>query len=1163
MTRRTGRAVSMSDFIHLHCHTEYSLLDGAIRIPDLFARAADFGMTSAAITDHGNLYGALTFYSTAKKFGIKPIIGCEVYVAPGRRTEKNATSSGKAGHHLILLAQDMTGYRNLVKLVSLGFLEGFHYKPRVDKKLLARHGEGLVALSACLKGEVPQELLGKGMDAGIRAAREYAALFPDRFYLELQANGLKEQERLNERLLELSSETGLPLVATNDCHYLDAADVEAHDVLLCIQTNATVDAERRMRFTTQELYYRPPEEMERAFTHCPEAVANTQRIAEACRLELPLGRRHFPVYALPEGQSLEEEFRRLSREGLARRLAEMPGERDGDVYRKRLEEELDVICDKGFAGYFLIVQDFINWAKRKGIPVGPGRGSAAGSLAAYALNITNLDPLAYTLLFERFLNAERESLPDIDVDFCYNRRDEVIAYVTQKYGADCVAQITTFGTMKAKAAVRDVGRALGMSFAETDRIAKLIPDDLKMTLDKALEQEPRLKEAMRSDERIQKLLDISRRLEGMSRHASTHAAGIVISDGPMMDFLPLYLGKRGEVVTQFDMKRVEQVGLIKFDFLGLKTLTVVNDTLRILKHAGKNPPDMDALPLDDTETFAMLSRAETDGVFQLESSGMRNVLADLKPNCFEDLIALLALYRPGPLESGMVADFVRGKHGEIPVTYMHPALEPILKDTYGVILYQEQVMKIAQVLADYSLGDGDTLRRAMGKKDPAVMARERTKFLDGARRNNISEETAQRIFDLMEKFAGYGFNKSHSAAYALISYQTAYLKAHHPAEFMAATMTSEVNNTDKIIAHVAAGRDMGLTILPPDVNASHEHFTVENGSIRFGLSGIKNVGRAAIQSIVREREADGPFVSLLDFCQRVNLRQVTKRVVEYLIKSGALDAFGCSRAWLMGGLDRVMAMSQRSAREKSKGQLSLMTLMPEAACSLTGLGLAGEEQGDVDWDDQEKLFFEKEALGFYLMGNPLLPFRNDIHRLGFDSLADCREYGPGREVRVAVTVAGMKLHNGAKGQMAFCQLEDLTGVGEATFFSEALGKYRHLLEGERPVVVVGRISSFRSEAAGEEGRRLVKIDGFTVEDLETVVRASVSEPVVVEFRPEDAETGRLESFARVLERHSGATPVKLVLTLEGKRLTLALGQGFGVSPGPALWKSIREWREER
>ncbi|MDL2317409.1 DNA polymerase III subunit alpha, partial [Desulfovibrio sp. OttesenSCG-928-A18] len=776
------------------------------------------------------------------EYGLKPIIGCEVYTCHDHSDKSSELANTR--YHLVLLAQNITGYHNLVKLVSHGALHGFYRRPRVDKALLRQYGEGLIALSACIAGEVPRTFERRGMDAAMAVTREYAEIFPGRFYLELQSNGLAEQERANKALLHIAEALELPLVATNDCHYLDARDVEAHDVLLCIQTQAKVTDEKRMRFETRELYYKSPEEMEKAFAHVPEAVRNAGRIAGLCEdYAFDLKSYHFPVYEPPEGMSLAEAFRDLSRSGLQRRLGKMPYPVDRAVYEARLEEELDVICSMGFPGYFMIVQDFINWAKDNDIPVGPGRGSAAGSLVAYALRITNIDPIPYKLLFERFLNPERISMPDIDVDFCEAKRHLVIEYMIRKYGSGSVSQITTFGKMLAKGVVRDVGRTLGMSFQETDKIAKLIPADLKMTIKKALDLEPELKAMYDGDASIRHLLDISMRLEGLSRHASIHAAGLVVSDKPMTDYLPVYRGKREEdVVTQFDMKMVEKVGLVKFDFLGLRNMTVIDDTLKNIAAQGEPAPDLDSLPLDDADTYKLYSNGDTDGIFQVESSGMRSYLRQLKPSVFEDIIAMLALYRPGPLKSGMVTEFIQRKHGKVKVSYPLPGLESCLKDTYGVIVYQEQVMQIAQIVAGYSLGGADLLRRAMGKKDPAAMAAERSKFVQGATERGVPENKAEEIFDLMEKFAEYGFNKSHSAAYALISYHTAWLKTHYTKEFMAALLSSEMGDQDKLLKYVAACRDMNVCIEGPSIQDSHWKFTVNRGAILYGLGAIKNVG---------------------------------------------------------------------------------------------------------------------------------------------------------------------------------------------------------------------------------------------------------------------------------------------------------------------------------
>ncbi len=1145
----------MSTFVHLHCHTEYSLLDGAIRLQDLCARAVDFGCGAAAVTDHGNLFAALPFYLEAKKHGIRPIIGCEVYV-----TEDMRDRTDKQRFHLVLLAQDRMGYHNLVKLVSAGFLEGFYYKPRVDKACLRRYAEGLIALSACLKGEVPWTMTHVGMDAGLEVARQYAAIFPGRFYLELQDNGLPEQEEANARLLEAAKVLRLPVVATNDCHYLERDDYEAHDALLCIGTGKTVDTPARLRFSSNAFYYKSPEEMEAAFAAIPEALENAARIAALCQVELELGRHHFPVYTVPEGRSMEEEFHHLAREGLKDRLRQLPYAVDEQAYWARLDHELSVITAKGFAPYFLIVQDFINWAKSQGIPVGPGRGSAAGSLVAYALRITDLDPIRYRLYFERFLNAERASLPDIDVDFCYNRRDEVIRYVTERYGADRVAQIVAFGTMKAKGVVRDVARVLGIPLKDADRIAKLIPDDLKMTLDKALEQEPALRTLVESDPTFAKLFHISRRLEGLARHPSQHAAGIVISREPMVEYLPLHTGKNGEVVTQFDMKKVEQVGLIKFDFLGLKTLTVIHDALRLVREGGGNPPDVETLPLDDAKTFELLCRGDTDGVFQLESEGMRRVLRSLKPSCFEDIIALLALYRPGPLESGMVEDFIDRKHGRKAIEYAYPELfprlHPILEETYGVILYQEQVMKIAAELANYSMGEGDILRRAMGKKNPEEMAKQRSRFLDGAKANGISEEAAAWVFDLMEKFAGYGFNKAHSAAYALISYQTAYLKAHFPAEFMAATISAEVANSDKVLAQISACRDLGLSILPPDINASRYEFTVENGAIRFGLAGIKGIGEAAAQVLVAEREAQGPFLSLLDLCQRVDLRKVNKKVLEVLIKAGAMDGLGCHRGLLLAAVDPVLQMAQRQARRKRSGQLSFMETAGENTCRLAGVGMDLDLPEVPVLDVAELLRMEKEALGFYLMGHPLEPFREEMRRMGLGTLAGCAELAEGTQTLLAVIVTGLKTITTKRGdRMAFAEVEDLSGSGEMVVFSDVYAAHRELLAGEEPLLVEAEVGQAQRGEEGEVTR--VKMIARSLRLLREAVAESAA-PVQVEVPLQDGIDW--DGLAQVFSRHPGPAPVLLKVVAPEFVCQLQVDTRLSVAVGPPFWRDVERWR---
>ncbi len=1153
----------MPDFVHLHCHTEYSLLDGAIRLGDLCARAAEFKMPAAAITDHGNMFGAAKFFVAAKNAGIKPIIGCETYVAK-RRHDDRESEDARTMYHLVLLAQNFTGYRNLVRLVTQANLSGFHYKPRVDKELLRAHSEGLVALSACLQGEVPRALLDRGFDAGLAAAREYADIFPGRFYIELQANGIEDQRRANEALLELAAQAKLPLVGTNDCHYLRRDDAPAHDILLCVQTNACVEDEKRMRLDTEELYYRSPDEMAVEFAHCPEAIENTVRIAEQCNVELPLNRHFFPVYETDPGKTLAQVLREMAATGLDERLEVI---RQGDpgvdeaVYRQRLDMELDVIEEMGFPGYFLIVQDFINWAKEQGIPVGPGRGSAAGSLVAFALRITNLDPLPYNLLFERFLNIERVSMPDIDVDFCERRRGEVIRYVSEKYGHDSVAQITTFGTMKAKAVIRDVGRALGMTFAETDRIAKLIPDELKMTISKALDREPELRELMNDDQRVARLIDVSRRLEGLHRHASTHAAGVVIADKPLWEYLPLYKGKKDEVVTQFDMKMVEKVGLIKFDFLGLRTMTVIQDTLDIIREGGLEPPDLDVLSLDDEATYALYSRGDTDGIFQVESDGMRRYLRMLRPSCFDDVIAMLALYRPGPLNSGMVDEFIMRKQGQKKVVYPLPELEPVLRDTYGVIVYQEQVMKIAQVVAGYSLGGADLLRRAMGKKNAEAMAKQREIFLTGAVDKGVDKAKATEIFDLMEKFAEYGFNKSHSAAYALISYYTAYLKTHFPTQFMAALMTSEVNNQDKLLKYINACRDMDIEVLKPDVNVSLRHFTVpEDKRVYYGLGGVKNVGDEAIRSLVEAREEDGPFGSLLDLCVRVNLRQLNKRVLESLIKSGAMDSLGCHRAHLMNHLERVVALAQKKARDKESGQMSLFAAagMEEPACP--GLGFETAEDTPA-WPDDELLRQEKEALGFYLSSHPLLPYRQEMKRLGLVTLDQCVDMPPGTQVKTACIVIGVREYITKKGtKMAFVQVEDLVGVGDLTMFPEIYADTKAMLGSDEPLLLTAEISGYKNGyGEDDDGPRQAKLQAVSVGLLSEAVQGS-ADPVRLDADPARLDGPGLDELRAILGRHPGRAPVHLAVRLGDSYCEMELGGAWRVQPCPEMWSDIRAWQ---
>ena len=1075
----------MSDtpFVHLHLHSQYSLLDGAIKIKDLVNYAAGLGMPALAITDHGNMFAAVEFYLAAKSAGIKPIFGCEVYVAMGSRFDKgNARSSSDASHHLVLLAQNFEGYRNLCRLVSASYREGFYYKPRVDWALLEQCNQGLIALTACLGGEIPTLIEQGKMDAALRRSCEMAQVFDnERFYLELQENFIPEQTLVNRGLKEISRELGLPLVATNDCHYLTREQAQAHEVLLCIQTGKNLDDPSRMRFPNDEFYVKTPQEMAELFKDVPDAISNTLRIAERCQVDLDLKTYHFPQYEKPVDKTLEDVLRDDARQGLKERLAEIRKVRTLTVeeeqqYRERLEVELDCINSMGFPGYFLIVADFINWAKDHKIPVGPGRGSAAGSLVAYAIRITDIDPIPYNLLFERFLNPERVSMPDIDVDFCINGREKVIDYVRDKYGAANVAQIITFGTMAAKGVIRDVGRAMGLPYGDVDKIAKLVPGVLNITLSEALKQEPKLRDLIDKDAKIKQLFHTAVALEGLTRHASTHAAGVVVTPEDLTEYLPLYVDpKSGGQVTQFSMNFVEKIGLVKFDFLGLKTLTVIDNAVRLIR-AGKQPDfDLTLIGDDDLETYDLLSRGETTGVFQLESSGMKELLVKLKPSCFEDIIAVCALYRPGPLGSGMVDDFILRKHGKKKITYDFPQLEPILKDTYGVIVYQEQVMLIAQVLANYSLGGADLLRRAMGKKKAEEMAREREKFLAGAKANHLDEKKAGAVFDLMEKFAAYGFNKSHSAAYALVAYHTAYLKAHYPVEFMAALLTEDMENTDKVVKNIAEVRSMGIEVLPPDINASDRSFTVHEKAIRFGLGAVKGVGAAALDVILEVR-LEAPFTSLHDLCERVSLQKVNKKVIEALIKCGAFDSLGGRRAQYMDALEDAMEAGQRLQRERAMGQESLFGM--DEVVSATGNG-HGKLPEVPEWPERTLLSFEKEALGFFITGHPLARFRDTIRRFATCEAATLQERSDKEDVKVCGIVSAVKELTTKKGdRMAFATLEDLSGLVEMVLFPEVYQACMDLIKGEEPILVSGTLD------IGEETCKLMVGEVVSLRDMQ-------------------------------------------------------------------------------
>ncbi len=1149
----------MSSFVHLHVHTQYSLLDGAIRIRDLVNTARSLNMPAVCMTDHGNMFGALEFFEEAKKAGIKPIIGCEVYVAPGSRREKSAKNngSGQSGedrnHHLVLLARNEAGYRNLMRLVTSGYLEGFYYKPRIDKEILRKHKEGLIGLSACLKGEVASNLLLDRWDQARAIAQEYSGIFGEgNFFLEIQANGMPEQALVNEKLIQLGREAGMPLVATNDCHYLKKSDSRAHEILLCIQTGKTVLDEKRMKFQTDQLYFKDPEEMKQEFAHVEEAFQNSLVIADRCNVELELGKYHFPVFPLEKNESIEDRFEKEVQEGLERRLQQIrkrrpdfSPEQQAD-YQNRLRHEMDVIKEMGFPAYFLIVSDFINYAKNNGVPVGPGRGSAAGSLVAYVMNITDLDPIEHGLIFERFLNLERISMPDIDVDFCIRGRDKVLQYVAEKYGKDRVAQITTFGTMQARAAIRDVGRALAMPYNEVDKIAKLIPPSLGITLKKAFEVEPRLGELQRDDPQVRELFEVAFALEGLTRHASTHAAGVVMADKPIVEYVPLYKGQDDEVVTQYAMKYVEKAGLIKFDFLGLRNLTVINNAAELIKKNHGYDLIVDELPLNDATTFELLCRADTTGVFQLESSGMRDILLRLRPESFADIVALVALYRPGPLESGMVENYIQGKHGEIDVSYDLEELRSILEPTYGVILYQEQVMKIASVLANYTLGEADILRRAMGKKIPEVMGAQRERFMRGATENALDASRASHVFDLMEKFAGYGFNKSHSAAYALIAYQTAYLKAHYPVEFMAALLNSFLNNTDQVVKLINECREKGIEILPPDVNASSKDFTVTEGKIRFGLGAVKNVGEMAVDVVLKSREDKGVFHSLNDFCQRVDIQKVNRRVMEQLIKCGAFDSIHPSRAGVLAALDDALEKAQVMQRDRQSGQLNMFGMYR------TGKKTAASRLPDVPgWDVRTTLQFEKEALGFYISGHPLDFYADRLASMCSSDTQRVKEKREGTEVVVCGIVTVTKELTTKRGdRMAFLNLEDKLGIVEVVAFSEAFSQARSLIEGDEPLVVVGKVQH------DEKGTKLLAGSILSLDEAQV----QTVDHVRIHLKADELDRDGLSRLRHLLISHPGDCKTFLHLLVEkGGEAVIALNAKLHVSPTQAFFDEMEKY----
>ncbi|MCE5263529.1 MAG: DNA polymerase III subunit alpha [Deltaproteobacteria bacterium] len=1120
-----------SDFVHLHVHTQYSLLDGTIRLDDLFQKAKEYQMPAVAMTDHGNLYGAIDFYKHAYRYGIKPIIGCEMYVAPKSRFDRNGYGIGETAHHLVVLARNAQGYRNLMRLSTAGFLEGFYYRPRIDKELLTQHRDGLIGMSACLHGEISSHLLHGNSTEAMAAAEQYRNIFGDgNYFLEIMENGLPEQKKANQGLIELSRRIGVPLVATNDCHYLNQADAEAHEILLCIQTGKTMADSDRMRLGSDQFFFRSPEEMKRLFADCPEAVENTIQIAEKCNLTLEFGKFFLPKFEINSDETLDERLKRTAQDGLTSILPNIL--RDGNanlrgVYEKRLQQELEMIRSMGFAGYFLIVADFIDYARKKDIPVGPGRGSAAGSLVAYAIGITNIDPIRYNLFFERFLNPDRVSMPDIDTDFCPEGRDEIIRYVTEKYGNDKVSQIITFGKMQARAVIRDVGRAMGIPYGEVDRIAKLIPNVLNIKLDEAVKREPRLKEEQKGNPRIKKLLDLSLALEGLNRHSSTHAAGVVISDLPLVERIPLCKSPKEDVVTQFAMTEIADVGLTKFDFLGLKTLTVIKDAVGFVREGRGLDVDLADIPLNDRKTYELLMRGNTDGIFQLESSGMKDVLVRMKPDCIEDVIALIALYRPGPMDN--IPEFIARKQGKTKIVYETPELEAILKETYGIIVYQEQVMQIAVAIGGYALSEADILRKVMSKKKTEEMeSKEKPKFLAGARKRKILEAVATRIWEQMETFGKYGFNKSHSTAYAIISYQTAYLKAHYPAEFMAALLTSEKDNRDKIISHIGSCREMGINVLPPDINESMSDFSVVGDRIRFGLAAVKNVGLGAIESIISARQSAGSFQSIVDFCDRTDPRKVNKRVIESLIKCGSFDSMGHRRKQLMISCEEIMDKAQKRQREKASGQANLLEQFEQASrepqsSECPAVGLPDVEE----WDHKELLANEKETIGFYVTGHPLSRYSD---RLALIVSADSSNLNA-KSDRETLTMAGVvssirEVQTRRKETMAYITFEDLKGSVTVIFFPEIYKTSYDLLHGEEPLIVKGTVD------IGEDSTKLLATEASLLATAAERPYRSAYFTVDVKQLPDE-----IDNLCRCLRNHPGKQEGYIKL-LEDKSETL-------------------------
>ncbi len=1123
----------MSRFIHLHIHSEFSLIDGLVRIKPLITAMQTAQMPACAITDFSNLCALVQFYKAANNAGIKPIVGADIMIDNGNESPSR----------LVLLCQNIQGYINLSELISLSYLEGLKKDiPHVHREWFNQRNEGLIALSAGRLGDIGQALLSNNSMLAQQHLQFWQYHFPNRFYLELQRTDRPQEEAYIHAAVQLAIATRTPVVATNDVVFLKREDYEAHEVRVCIHDGYVLDDNRRPRLYTPQQYLRSPEEMTALFSDIPEAIENTWHIAQRCNIELTLDKNYLPDFPVPEGMTMDEYFCELSRKGLNERFNTVLKDKvtQRQEYDDRLQIELNVILQMGFPGYFLIVADFIQWSKDNNVPVGPGRGSGAGSLVAYALKITDLDPIQYDLLFERFLNPERVSMPDFDVDFCIEGRDRVIQYVTETYGKDRVSQIITFGTMAAKAVVRDVGRVLGQPYPFVDQISKLIPFEIGITLNKALEQEEQLKQRYENDEDVKSIIDMALKLEGLTRNVGTHAGGVVIAPSPLTHFCPLYWDgdPKNTMVTQLDKNDVETIGLVKFDFLGLRTLTIIKWTLENIIKIGGQAPDMLQIPLDDGDTFNLLKKAYTTAVFQLESRGMKELIKRLLPDCFEDIIALVALFRPGPLQSGMVDDFIARKHGA-KIEYSHPDLEPILKPTYGIILYQEQVMQIAQVLAGYSLGGADLLRRAMGKKKPEEMAKQRAIFIEGALKRNIDQKIATYIFDLMEKFAGYGFNKSHSAAYAFISYQTAWLKTHYPAAFMAAVLSSDMDNTDKVVGLIDDCREMALKIKPPHVNYCDYKFTIANNkTILYGLGAIKGVGENAIDNILTSRKQNQSFSDLFDFCKKIDLRKVNRRVLEALVKAGCLDNMGASRAVLIESLDTAIKLAEKHANDKNTGQNNLFSMF-DVLEEKTEEKMPYAEN-ILEWTDIQRLNGEKDCLGLYLTGHPIDQYKNELQNFTYTPLSKVRVTHRGTTIKVVGLVLGVRIVNSRRGKMAIVQLDDNSGRLEATMFSDIYQEMQNKLQKDAILMIEGEVRE--DEYNG----------GFTMTANSVLTfieaREKYARHIVVKVVAQQVHKQFTATFLNLLQTNRGHCPVVVSYQNADAEVQLRLGQQWQITP---------------